>query len=76
MTAYRFLSPAEEEMTEAAVFYESRSEGLASDFLYDVQRAVDRLSDHPHSGELSLRASDEHCYIGFPSVSSMRLKKL
>jgi toxin ParE2 len=52
MTPYRFLSPAEEEMTEAAVFYESRSAGLGSDFLDDVQRAVDRLSDYPHSGEL------------------------
>ena len=51
MTAYRFLSPAEEEMTEAAMFYESRSGGLGSDFLDDVQRAVDRLSDYPHSGE-------------------------
>ena len=51
MTAYRFLSPAEEEMTEAAMFYESRSGGLGSDFLDDVQRAVNRLSDYPHSGE-------------------------
>lgn len=51
MTAYRFLSPAEEEMTEAAAFYESRSGGLGSDFLDDVQQAVVRLSDYPHSGE-------------------------
>jgi len=51
MTTYRFLSPAEEEMTEAALFYESSSGGLGNDFLDDVQRAVDRLSDYPHSGE-------------------------
>ena len=51
MTPYRFLWPAEEEMTEAAVFYESRSGGLGSDFLDDVQRAIDRLSDYPNSGE-------------------------
>jgi len=51
MTAYRFLSPAEEEMTEAALFYETRSGGLGNDFLDDVQQAVDRLSDYPHSGE-------------------------
>ena len=37
-------------MTEAAVFYESRSDGLGNDFL-DVQQAVDRLSDYPNSGE-------------------------
>lgn len=51
MTPYRFLSPAEDEMTEAAVFYESRSAGLGSDFLDDVQGAVNRLSEYPHSGE-------------------------
>ena len=51
MTPYRFLSPAEEEMIEAALFYESGSGGLGDDFLDDVQRAIDRLSDYPHSGE-------------------------
>jgi plasmid stabilization system protein ParE len=48
---YRFLSPAEEEMTEAALFYEAASNGLGSDFLNDVQKAVDRLRDYPYSGE-------------------------
>jgi len=52
MNPYRFLSPAEEEMTDAALFYESRSDGLGGDFLDDVQRAIDRLCDYPHSGEL------------------------
>ena len=51
MTPYRFLSPAEEEMTEAALFYELSLDGLGSDFLDDIQRTVDRLSDYPHSGE-------------------------
>jgi len=45
MIAYRFLSPAEEEMTEAALFYEAASNGLGSDFLNDVQRVVDRLRE-------------------------------
>ena len=52
MTPYRFLSPAEEEMTEAAVFYESRSARLGSEFLDDVQRAINRVSDYPYYGEL------------------------
>ena len=56
MTPYRVLSPAEEEMTEAALFYESRSDGLGSDFLDDVQRSVDRLSEYPHSGEADSRS--------------------
>jgi plasmid stabilization system protein ParE len=51
MISYRFLSPAEEEMTEAALFYEIASTGRGSDFLDDVQRAVNRLLDYPHSGE-------------------------
>ena len=58
MIPHRFLSPAEEEMTEAALFYEEACEGLGTDFLDDVQRAIDRLSNYPHSGEaidLSLR---------------------
>jgi len=52
MNSYRFLSPAEDEMTEAALFYESRSVGLGNDLLDDVQRAIDRLSEYPYSGEL------------------------
>ncbi|MGH9959733.1 MAG: hypothetical protein ACREBC_21850 [Pyrinomonadaceae bacterium] len=43
MIDYRFLSPAEDEMTEAAPSYESASAGLGKDFLDDVQQAIDRL---------------------------------
>ena len=70
MNSYRFLSPAEDEMTEAALFYESRSVGLGNDFLDDVQRAVDRLSEYPYSGELvdtSLRRTLLH---RFPFILS------
>ena len=52
MIRYRFLSPAEEEMTEAAVFYEAAACELGSDFLDDVQRAIDLLCDYPQAGEL------------------------
>ena len=51
MIPYRFLTPAEEEMTEAALFYEAASSQLGSDFLDDVQRAVDRLRKFPQAGE-------------------------
>jgi len=47
MIGYRFLLPAEEEMTEASVFYESASANLGVDFLDDVQRVIDLLRDHP-----------------------------
>jgi len=52
MISYRFLTPAEEEMTEAALFYEAVSSRLGTDFLDDVQRAINRLCDYPQAGEV------------------------
>ena len=51
MIGYRFLSPADEEMTEASLFYEAAASGLGNDFLNDVQQAIDRLCEYPHAGE-------------------------
>src|SRR5712691_7528700 len=50
MIGYRFLSPAEEEMTEAALFYDAASSGLGNDFLDDVQQAIGRLCEYPEIG--------------------------
>jgi len=50
MIGYRFLLPAEEEMTEASVFYETASPNLGVDFLDDVQRGIDILRAHPAIG--------------------------
>lgn len=58
MIGYRFLYPAEEEMTEASQFYEAASPGLGNDFLDDVQRVVDGLRERPYLGhgiDLNLR---------------------
>ena len=52
MFPIRFLSPAEEEMTETALSYEAASARLGNDFLDDVERAIDRLCNFPQSGEL------------------------
>ena len=51
MIAYRFLSPAEEEMTGAALFYEAAASQLGDDFLDDVQRVIDTLRAFPQIGE-------------------------
>lgn len=51
MIGYRFLRPAEEEMTEAALFYEAASTGLGSNFLDDVHRATEKLREHPYLGQ-------------------------
>ena len=52
MIPYRFLSPAEEEMIESALFYETASSRLGNDFLDDVQKTIDRVRDFPEVGEL------------------------
>jgi hypothetical protein len=51
MIGYRFLLPAEEEMTEASVFYEAATSGLGAGFLDEVQRLVKMLREHPESGQ-------------------------
>jgi toxin ParE1/3/4 len=48
--AYRLLPPAEEEMIEAALFYEAASVGLGEDFLDDIQHAIDTAREHPELG--------------------------
>jgi len=50
MIGYRFLPLAEQEMSEAAAFYEAKTSGLGRNFLDDVQQAIDRLRTHPQSG--------------------------
>lgn len=50
MIGYRFLPPAEEEMTEASLTYEAASTNLGDDFLDDVQRVIDALREFPSLG--------------------------
>ena len=50
MIAYRFLQPAEEEMIEAAQFYEAAASGLGRDFLDDLQHGINHLHQHPNLG--------------------------
>jgi toxin ParE2 len=49
--AYRLLSPAEEEMTEAARFYEQARAGFGDIFLDDIQHAIDAVRERPKLGE-------------------------
>lgn len=51
MIGYRFLLPAEEEMTEASVFYEAATSGLGAGFLNEIQRAINILREHPELGQ-------------------------
>jgi len=54
MIGFRYLLPAEEEMTEAAKFYEEQAHGLGAEFLDDVQNAIDRLRANPMLGQIVL----------------------
>lgn len=50
MKGYRFLPPAEEEMTEASRYYERASSGLGQEFLDDLQQTAVADRDHPGIG--------------------------
>lgn len=50
MIPYRFLPPAEVEMTEASLFYEAATPGLGTNFLDDVQQGIDSLREYPNQG--------------------------
>ena len=69
MIPYRFLTPAEEEMTEAALFYEAASSQLGNDFLEDVQRQSIGCGNFLKLERLSRQVSDEHYCTVFHSVS-------
>ncbi len=47
MKDFEFLPEAEEEMNEAARFYEGRSEGLGEDFLAEVEHTVESMLAFP-----------------------------
>jgi toxin ParE1/3/4 len=66
MMGYRFLPPAEEEMTEASLFYEDASAGLGSDFFDDVQRVIDALREHPFLGRHVGRGLRQTLLYRFP----------
>jgi plasmid stabilization system protein ParE len=60
--SFRFLSPALEELTEAAQFYDNRIPGLGAEFINEVDRALDLILGFPEAWG---RLSDEfrHCNL-------------
>jgi hypothetical protein len=42
-----FLAPAAAEFSEAVAYYESRREGLGSEFAAEVRRTIDRVLQYP-----------------------------
>ena len=52
MTRVIFLDPAEEEMIEAASYYQDQAVGLGEHFVAEVQHAVERIAENPMSGRI------------------------
>lgn len=74
MIGYRFLSLAEEEMSEAAAFYDAAFVGLGTDFLEDLAQTIDTARTHPEIGtqvDVNFRRA---CCIDFRLASSMLWK--
>jgi plasmid stabilization system protein ParE len=46
----QYLPPARQEYLDAVEFYESQATGLGGDFIHEVERAEQRIADHPHAG--------------------------
>lgn len=66
MIKYRFLTPAEIEMTEASNFYEAASSGLGSEFLDEVQRVIELICERPKLGRLIERRLRQVLLHRFP----------
>ncbi len=47
-----FLPEAEEEMVEAARFYETQTSGLGADFLLEIRRVTEGISKNPRAGRI------------------------
>ncbi|MBI4319192.1 MAG: type II toxin-antitoxin system RelE/ParE family toxin [Chloroflexi bacterium] len=66
MKDYEFLPEAEEEMNEAALFYEDRSEGLGLDFLEEVEHTIASILGLPKSGPVISENIRRRILRGFP----------
>ena len=44
-----FLPEAEQEMLEAAFYYQSKASGLGIDYLSEIDRAVEAIEETPHT---------------------------
>ncbi|MEX2715788.1 MAG: type II toxin-antitoxin system RelE/ParE family toxin [Candidatus Sigynarchaeota archaeon] len=49
MTGHIILREAEEELRDAARFYDSRATGLGLDFISEVEKAIQSVKDAPES---------------------------
>ena len=68
------LGAADEELVEAAKFYESRSNGLGVDFLAELDHVIARITDHPYAGAVVSGAVRRRLLRRFPYGVLYRLE--
>ncbi len=61
---------AEQELNEAASYYEAASPGLGATFLDEVERAVNQILEHPESAPLVNRLVRRKLVRRFPRTAS------
>ena len=63
---FSFHPMAEQELNEAAAYYEAESDGLGSAFIKEVEDAVDHVLDYPESAPLVNRLVRKKLVRRFP----------
>ena len=73
---FRFLTPAETEMMEAAAYYEMQVERLGINFLDIIEAAVIEIARIQQYGQKLNREYKDGLYAGFPIPFSMLFMKM
>jgi hypothetical protein len=60
MKHIKFLPDAEEEMYEAAKYYQSQTSGLGVDFLSEVERAIASIAQYHDMAKIKSRSLIDH----------------
>jgi len=68
MKTVRFLRPAEDEMLDAAWYYELQAPGLGGDLLDKIDSAVRDIAEHPERWPVILRDVRRRLIHRFPLV--------
>ena len=63
---YRYLTAAEFDQIEAAMFYESREVGLGAEFVEELERVIQRVEEHPYAGSPGPRGTRSRLLERFP----------
>ena len=66
MTSFVFHPLAEQELVEAAQFYETRAAGLGSDFIREVEHTLAQIAANPEAGSVLTGTIRRHLVRRFP----------